>query len=314
MALFTDSHIIAAEQMIALDGEVGAVSASNKVDPGAAIRNAWSESAQFLTSRLQSYSGQMSAGYWGNTSFLNAYGNANFPRVRLSNIVATCWDYAGAQSPIESWLLYSALYLFYRDASTRKAKDDRLSAKTAQYLNEKKAAWSRIEAVGVPIVINPLPAPGALHEPNAGSWGATNLTTAGASNSPLSYDFAVTWMGNGSLSSNANNSESGPSARATLQFAPGQTLTASIASLIPPTGNYSASVGYASGITTGQVAIGWNLYAGPAGGQLTLQNASVLPLTSPTVALTAFLTGPKYLGSGQFPTESLPFARHISRF
>jgi len=314
MALLTDSNIISQDQMIALDGEIPAVSSVNKLDPGASIANAWSESAQFLLSRLQAYSGQATAGFYGNTIAILGYGNANFPRTRLSNIVATFWDYPGAQSPIESWLLYSALFLFYRDASTRKAKDDRLTAKAAQYLGEKRAAWSRIESNGIPVVINPIPAPGAIHEQNSGIWGNTNVAVTGSAGSQSAYDVAVTWVGNGGLNSNTTNFESAPSARVTVQFSPGQTLTTSITSLVPPTGNYGVLTGYASGITSGQAAIGWNLYAGLSGQPLTRQNTSLIALTTPTVTLTAFLTGAPYMGNGQFPTKNLPFARQLSRF
>jgi len=313
--LFTDSYLITLDQMSALDGEVLSVGSTSKADPDAAIRNAWSECAQFLLARLQSYSGQLSAGFYGNTVAISTYGNANYPRARLSNVVATSWDYALSQSPIESWLLYSALYLFYRDASTRKVKDDRLSAKASVYLSEKKAAWSRIEANGVPIVINPIAAPGAIHEPGSGTWDATKVTITGVAGIPvISYDVAVTWVGNGGLQSNTTNFESGPSERAVVQFSPGQTLTASIASLVPPTGNYGARTGYASGITTGQAALGWNLYVGFSGQMLTRQNTSVIPLTTSAVALTNLFTGAPFMGNGQFPTQNMPFARQISRF
>jgi hypothetical protein len=113
---------------------------------------------------------------------------------------------------------------------------------------------------------------------------------------------------------NKGNAESGPSVTLTLTVAPGHALVVGIAALTPPTGKPYQSGTFADGILAGLNATGWNIYAGPTGGTLCLQNATPIAVGTLTFTLPSdpTATGPT-LQPGQVPDANYAFLNVLQR-
>jgi hypothetical protein len=278
--LLVDSDIIGVAALTLVDSEVATVAATAvpaiTVDgPGSICEQAWSECSQTILAAMQSYvsvPAQSGAGY--HTA---AVQNTGVPartqaRVRLNQIVATDPYYSVSQSPLQTWMAYHALAMFYRDASAR-FKQDRFKDKFTRYAQEADFKWRRLRSTGLPMVYNPLEAPGAKHAFRAGVWGAANVTASAGGTNPAAQPIlvAITWY-DGSLYTSRltppagdidpqHNAESGSSLVLPFVIPIDNFLTVSIASLNPPTG-YPDPVGLSSGTWTPRNATNWNIYAG----------------------------------------------------
>jgi hypothetical protein len=321
MALFSDSDIIATADLAQIDSEVAAVASAESITidgAGGIVRQTWTEAKSEILRAQQLYNtwyGASSLAGSGSWAVLSAsYTAASIARVKPSQIVVSS-AYAGDASSLETWLSYSALANFYRAAANRKIKD-RYDAKFTRYQAQAARAWGTLRANGLPVVFRPLECPGALHGVNAGTWGAANVTAVSGGASLLAvYDVAITYVDQSQYLSAASkgNGESGPAATITFSLPASHHLSISIAGLNPPNGA-PAQVGIADGQVVPLNASGWNVYVGPTGLGLTLQNAT--PIGIGTLSYTfagAPTTNGAPLQDGQFADRNLFFQRTLNR-
>lgn len=323
--LFTDSDIITADQIAVLDPECKAVAASEKPSivlegDNSIIRHTIDEAGNQLESKYQNFSGYLiSPGINLNhaAAVMNILSTAiNRPRMRLNQVVAVPPD--PTKSALQRWLEAYALRNLYRAAFARFSKnEDRYQKKFEFWDSEAQTAWSRLISQGIPVVLQPLPCPGALREFGAGLFqdGAVTAGGSGSTDPGDRYGVAITWTGSAYVSpSNKNNAESAGSARVFVTTTAGQLLSVSISALTPP-GATLPAVGTADNIYTQQAATGWNIYAsGPGASGMYLQNASPIPVATKSFTLPdkPVLTGP-ILTAGQFPDYNFAFQNMLHR-
>ena len=315
--LFTDSDIIGQTDLVQIDSEVPGVAATAKplivVDgPGSVVRVAWTECGQRILAAMQTY-----VSYPAQTGIpanhIAAVRNTGIPsqtqpRVRLNQIVAHEWNYGNMRSPVGTWLAYMALATFYRDASSRMGQD-RYEEKYKRYLADADRTWRILRQNGLPMVYQPLEAPGATHGFNPGTWDDSNVTAVSAGGAQGgTFSVAITYYDSSKYASQAakGNGESAPSAVLEHVLAAGTALSVDITSLNPPTGT-ADPVGLSQGSWSPLTATHWNLWAGSGGGSLYLQKEGI-PIATKQWSLAAdpVLSG-TVLGSGQYPDIPLTF-------
>lgn len=304
-ALEPEVREVAGGQQIALTG-------SNSI-----IRSAWDESADQLLEHMDAFGGYVSVTGFGTNAGMVSYGlGVSRPRVFLSQIVATESEYANRVPVLQRWMLYRALQLLYRTASQRLVHD-RYQTKADEYAAETKNRWRSLWVKGLPIVMMPLAAPGAIHEVNTGTWADSNLSAvpSGAA-AAATYEVAITYIdGTRYLRpTSRGNAESGPSAILTFDVPASNVLRLDITSLNPPTGVRPETTYFANGVLNPLAASGWNVYAGAPGGSLYLQNSSPISIATKTYALAGAptLTG-NALQPGQVQDANFAFARILHR-
>lgn len=330
--LFVDSDIIGAPDLNRLDSEVSAVACTTKpvivVDgPGSICEAAWTECSQRILGAMQSY-----VSYPAQTGMPATHAAAvtnvgiparTQPRVRLNQIVASDPNFSASQSPMQTWMLYHALALFYRDASSRLGKD-RYQEKYKRYLSDADFKWRGLRNNGLPMVYQPLEAPGAKHAFRAGAWGVSNVTgSSGGTNAEAqSIVVAITWYDGSKYKSRLtppdgdldpqHNAESAASATVAFVIQPDQLLTVDISTLTPPTGNPDP-VGLASGTWSPLKATNWNIYVGlPSASAFVAPTmylqAEGIPIGTKSWMLAAdpVYSGPTLL-PGQYPDLNLVF-------
>lgn len=324
--LFTDSDLITAASLVALDSEVTAAGVVEGVTMADSIRAAWEECAHEITAKMQSYGGGTFSSLGVGTAHIAAVMNTGAgiggtsisqPRARLSNVCTAAGQYPNSTPQILRWVQYNALYLFFRDASnrvvTQQKQADRYGQKKDQYNAERSIAWNRLEANGLPAVYAPLACPGALHEPNQGTWAAANIVSGVGASPFASMDIQITWTGAAYLSATQNgNAESAGSTKLTTTIGTANSTTVDITSLVPAAGTY-ATQGYADGLTSGMAATGWNVYTANTGSPLRLQNSTPIPIATKTFTLPGSFVAGAYLGDGQWPDRNIAFIRSFNR-
>jgi hypothetical protein len=315
MPLLTDSDISSLDDLLAIDGEIGDVGATENITitgQGGIIRQSWSECKNELLESQQQYS----VGYWGPWDLLsvgNSFSAA--PRILASQIV-TGTQYSADTSWVKTWMAYRALLLFYSSAANRKAKD-RYQLKADKYAKCSNRHWCTVVSNGLPIAFQPLECPGAIHGYSAGIWSASGLSAvSGGAGAGGMVDVALTYVDQSKYVSSIakNNAESGPSAIADINLGASQFLQVSIAALSPPSTARMMNLGRADGVVTSLLATGWNIYAGPSGGVLTLQNVAPIPIGTATYTFTAQIgnTGP-VVAQGQYADRNLPLTKQFNR-
>lgn len=325
--LFTDSDIITAADLLAVDGEAQRVASSEQPPlalegAGSIIRNAVEEAGQEIRARFQNFSGYLvSPGINVNhvAAVLNILSTAiNRPRMRLNQVVA--WDPDPAKGLFKNWLRYRALFQLYRNAFSRFLKNtDRYERKMLLYEDQAKTQWSRLTADGIPVVLIPLPCPGAVRELGAGTFGTSNVTVGGSGSTEpgASYVVAITWVVQPAYvsASNKGNAESAGSAQIAAAPTIGQRITVNTIGLNSPSSTLPA-VGTADGLYTQMAATHWNVYVGAstAGSPLYLQNGTPLPLSTTSYTLTdkPVLSG-AVLTPGQFADYNFAFQNMLHR-
>lgn len=281
MSLFTDRDFVTREMMLALDSEVAEVASSENITiegDYSVIRQAWEECANTLIGRTVGFHGQR--------------------LVQLNQIVVDD-ALVARMGHIERWMLARAFVLFYQNAIARTVEDRYKVKLELHELNEKKH-WRGLYDAGVQILHNPLPCPGALREISAGLFGESNITASGtAATTQTSVDVAITWLDSRRYVSATyrQNGESGPSQRLSFLIPDGKLLSVNIA-----------------GLTAPPFATHWNLYVGPAGGQMYLQNANPIPILTSTFTL----SGEPVFGGikshmGQVPESNLILRNQVPR-
>ena len=325
MSLLIDQDFVTQADMIAIDGETAEVADAEGLTiggDGGIVRQAWDECSDELMEGWQAFGGDIIA--WPGT--LTTYGAFGIcrPRLRLNQIVVNS-PYELRRAPLYRWMIYSALVAFYRSAASRRSVD-RYEKKWNNYAAEVKRRWQMLTGTGLPMVALPLACPGAVHELMAGAWSASNVAAVagGTMAAETVFDIAITWVDGTQYISpqNTQNCESGPSATVTLTVPAGQVLQVSTTGLNPP--NKTSAMlkrGIADGPYMTRTATGWNVYAGPTGGALALQNAAPIPVATHTYTLAdapiAAAPGVDGVGApmldGQFPDANYTFMRVCQR-
>ena len=324
MSLLIDQDFVTQTDLLAIDPEVADVADAEEITltgPGSIVSESWNEVCDELLNAMQAFGGDIIA--WPGT--LTTYGafGISRPRLRLNQIVVDV-AYAARHSILYRWMIYRSLTMFYREAANRRTSD-RYELKWERFEKETGKHWRNLFATGLPMVALPLACPGALHEFQSGFWADTNVTTAAGGTDPgNTYDVAITWVDGTQYASPllTNNAESGPSTIVTQVVAANTVLSVSIAGLNPPSAQ-SAMLrrGIADGPYITRTASGWNVYVGPSGGLLALQNASPIPLGTQTFTLpnapVAGVYGAAGVGAvlmpGQFPDANYTFMRVLQR-
>jgi hypothetical protein len=318
MSLFTDNDIIDSASLAAMDSEVSAAAAATKPaivldGTGSICELAWQECGRKMLQAMQSY-----VSYPAQTGMpathIAAVTNVGVPsrtqpRVRLNQIVATEINYAGMPSAIELWVSYHALLLLFRDASARLGKD-RYEEKMQRYQDAAQRAWRGLKSEGLPMLYQPLEAPGAKHGFAAGTWGTASLTAAGGGTNPNPQNVfvAITWYDASKYVSQADkhNAESAPSEAVPFVIPADGLLRADISTLNPPNGN-ADPVGLSQGTWTPLNATHWNLWVGPTESALYLQQEGI-PIGTKTWTLAGDpISSGTVLGRGQYPDLNLVF-------
>ncbi len=337
--LLTDFNVVTLRDLLQIDAEVSSVALASKPaikveGDGSVIAQSWNESAAELQSAMQLYGTFLgSSGMQAHAAaILDVGGPARqTPRVRLNQVVTQDYNYSQSSSPLKTWLIYRALYLFYRDASSRvvtasgKDRYDAKAEKFQQFADGK--AFTALKSNGLPVVYKPLECPGSIHAFQAGQWGFSNLSSVSGGTNPAAQNVqvAITYYDASVYvsPSSKGNGESGPSDVVNFTIAANQLLHVDISSLMPPTGTMEA-VGTASGIYTPLNATHWNIYAGPQvqsdppnGPSLNVPmylQRSGLPIAtkSATLAVDPVFSGTR-MQLGQFPDTSLTFQKLAGR-
>jgi hypothetical protein len=305
--LFTDSDLLTAADLVALDPEAPDVAAAEGLiveGDGSILRQAWEECADEALGRMEAFGGRLVA----------HAGGGQVSRVALSQIVATD-AYARKLSVLQRWVLYRALVLFYR-AATSRALNDRHALKMAQYMADAASQWRALWRRGLPVVWQPLPCPGAVHEWGAGEWTPEHVSSVpAASSADMTLQVAITWVDGSRYQSPGakGNAESGPSRVVAFVLPADERLKVSIAGLQAPAGAARLRAPGEAQFGT-MTATGWNIYAGMLAGPLWLQNAAPVPVgqieyTLPDVPL----LGGEMLEPGQAPDVHLAWQNVLQR-
>ena len=308
--LWTDTDFLSTSDLLTLDSEVADVATAESItlDGGnGLIHRAIEECGDSLMKHLQVFGGATYSGAVSPNHFA-AVMNTGLPAVNRSKIlqsqIVVNGLLPGTWSPIKRWAAYWSLVAFYRDAANR-TNQDRYKIKQEAYQKDRdKTYWPTVLALGVPYVNCPLPAPGALYDLNTGSWSTSNVAAAAGSGTQTgAFDVVITWF-NGNLQ---QNNESYPSARQTVTLTSGQVVSVNLAGLNPPTGQQPPSTMPWVVIAYG-VASGWNIYAGPQGGPLFLQNSTPIPIGTKAYVMPGNLAlSGQQVGNGQWPDQYMAF-------
>ncbi len=262
--------------------------------------------------------------YNQTAAVLNLVGPAvNRSRISLMQVCITPPNPTEASvshpSTLKRYGIYTALEMVYRAAYYRKLTD-RYEKRMADYRDQiRRKYWPRLFNQGVPIVLKPLAAPGAIHEFNAGTWDVNALSTPAGTNALAStqYDVTITWVDNTKYvtAQTKGNGESGPGALVTgFPIAISTVLKIDITALKPPNGTAPINVAMGQGLVVPGNASGWNVYVGTQGGTLYLQNSTPVPIATKTYTLAGapVLSG-FALDSGQYPDQYITMQKMLMR-
>jgi hypothetical protein len=298
MSLLTDSNHVTESDLAALDPEISAIAAAEEVNVDTLLGQAWIESATRIQELTQPRYGQF------QDPVLAYHTNLTPEPVQLSSIVVTS-EYAGHQSALKRWMVWMAMATFYRAIANRR-DEDRYQRKQERAEKEAERGWSSLFSVGLPVVLAPLPCPGAVHEIGAGVFGSSSVTSvSGGTTAAGDYEVSITWM-------DADGVESGPSASVPVTVPVNDLIRVSISglgapgvvSVARPTDMYYPTL----------TATHWNVYVGAAGGPQYKQNSSPIAISSTTYTLAddPVLSG-TMLGTGQVANSTHQFSRIVGR-
>jgi hypothetical protein len=339
--LLTDSDVATTEIISTLDPETMVVAdalAKGRFllplsGPNSVCQRAWVECRSKLEAALATFTT-----YFGTTasqSHLAAlnntggwYGTGTRARLRLSQIVVHDTYYSNSLSPIQQWVGYTALRILFQSAAfhfaaAKTSNTDRYEQKSEHYCKQEARLWGQVLAQGLPYVFSYFSCPGAIHDYQTGTWGASNLSnTVDVDNTnPVdqSIRIAITYYDNTNYVSpvNKNNSESGPSAILDYDLPAGQLLTIDITSLNPPNIDVPPPTGVSQGVAPYMNASHWQIYIGSSDPNAPLYlQVSGIPIATKVHTLPAtFSVNTAVLGPGQTPqaASNLDFGNLITR-
>jgi hypothetical protein len=307
--LFIDREPITLADLESIEPNISSVCDTERIavtGENSIIRNAVGECANRIITAMTAYESYPSDGDMsGNhlAAVLNVYGTRNMPRVHLAQI---CMNprIPGIWSPLKQWLGHYALERIFRAAWNRKVTDkgrDKYAEKAEAFADAAAGSWGEVRAAGLPIVWNPLSAPGAVLEENSGTFTAANLSAVAGAGTETGGSFTVqiTWVDvqQYRTPTDRNNAESHPTEALTKVAAAGEVLSIDITSLNPPAGFDFQRNGYSQGIHFPRIASGWNIYVNGV-----LQNAVPVPAATKTYTLASDPQTVGYrVGNGQYP-------------
>ena len=264
--LWVDAEPVTVAELNQIDSEVTAFSAAgieNLTLTGAAglIRRGRDDIGRIIKSRLllddiTTRQGSLTTRDVAFTGSLSG----NLAQVVLSGLSSDEW------SAMKQYVVAGILRVIYRAAVNQSTKDRYANRLERIEADLTKFYWPAVKMEGIPVALNPLPAPGALLE-RAGTVGDSNVTlvTDGAGTVQVDYDFAVTWVGDGYTSGTVkNNEESYRSERVTVTMVSGKVARMNITGLMPPDGGQPEWTKHNSSYTPGN-ADRWNVWAGLKG-------------------------------------------------
>ncbi len=325
--IWTDGIFVSLNDLKRVDSEVSDIQdVEGIVVEGnyGSLRGGLEEASLEMNKMMVAYGGYLSSGDISPnhiSAVLNiGLGNAVRYKALLSQIVVTganqyAWNH------VKTWAAHFCLMSIYRNATNRTTKD-RYEGKMRYYKSELDRRITKgVTGLGLPLIIQPMAAPAALFERNSGAWSSSNVTAiASGTTSGGTYDVAITYVNQGDLlpgggfrpdstkyvsSSQVGNAESNPSTLQTIQVPANSVVSVNISSLIPPTGTQDPATRILCVIAP-LAATGWNVWVGPTGETLTLQNASPIPISTKTYQLASDPTADGALvGFGQYADRIL---------
>ena len=166
--LYTDGTWINVDDLLAADSDIASVADTESIDLEGALKRVTGECGQDLLTALVNFS--MSGSQNLSGVHINAVlGNSSVSsRARLGQIVAHSLS-PGINSPIKTWVTYSILAALYLDARSGK-NGERYDLRLERFSKRADDAWLMLCELGIPIVNYPLPCPGAVFEPEMGTW------------------------------------------------------------------------------------------------------------------------------------------------
>jgi hypothetical protein len=316
--LWTDSVFITPDDLSRLDSEVAAVATANDITltgNNGLLRGAIEEVSNEMMKLVIAFGGYLNSGDLSANhmaAVLNVgIGNSVRQKVSLQQIIVSA-DVSGQWGWVKQWAIFWALKTFYRDAFSRLG-GDRYKTKMDFYKDElQRRIMPNMWALGVPITLRPLSRPAALFERATGTWDSTNVALEVGSGTldGVSCDVVVTYcdMSQANLYVSPdvpNNAESDASDTITIAMTAGNVIGVDISSLRPPTGTQHPSQVMVV-VVAPLKATHWNVYAGPTGGTLYLQNLAPIPIATTSFALPGDPVVSDYpLGNGQYAERRL---------
>ncbi|TAL08410.1 MAG: hypothetical protein EPO02_13075 [Nitrospirae bacterium] len=294
MSLLTDSDQVSGADLRAIDYEVADVAETHKLTlegDGSVIRGAWEECAEKLLAAFQNFGSGSPLGPFGvipNLLYWNWPAGTTNSAISLSQVVAS--DPLNKRSVLQRWLTLCALENVYR-AVANASQEDRYKKKQAAYDVEAAKAWRLLSRLGLPVVSQPLPAPGALHEPGAGTFSGSDIgsvVTGSAADQPV--EISITWW------DSVRSAESGPSLVIGYDIPDNAVLTVSRANCVPPA-----------------AATHWNVYVSALTGQPLTRQVQLPIATTSWAAPGAIAATATQLGPGQAAERNIAFSNFLQR-
>jgi hypothetical protein len=314
--LWTDADFVDAVDLLTLDPEISDIAAAETMTlDGSVIRRGIEDAAAYVGGKLTRFSsyrhgGDVSANHLA--AVLNVGGESSQrQRIALDQIVVTGRNEV-YWSPIKTWVAHRCLRIFYRTA-LNKTQSDRYDSKYELFSTiEANESWPLLKLTGIPIVPRPMPAPAAVQGYDSGTFAASIVNGAGVQVGD--YDVRVTYVGSDYVSKAVRgNAESHPSAKKTVTLANGKVLRVDVTNLVPPV-DAAPVESNANCVFVPLKAVGWNVYAGLAGGVLYLQNTTPIPIATKIYTLAGDVATSGYTsGSGQYPTSFLTIIDTVQR-
>jgi len=310
--LWTDRDFVTKQDLASLDWEINDVCEDEKVtiegDTGV-IRRGLEEAASELTRKLtifDSYRGTAGNGVSSNhhAAVFNVGGSPTQTlKVGLDQIVVSGRSEA-SWTALKNWAVHQVLLRFYRVMRSR-VNDDRYLAK---YDSMKQlcdnSLWPTAKKLGLPVVSEPMPAPGSSLTDPMGSFSVSAV--AGSGTLAKEFDVVITYIGAKYVSpTNKRNSESCPSVRVRVAVDTSKVVSVDVTGLTFPVGTRPAAIANQAGNAVG-TATGWNVYVGNVDGKMYLQNATPIVPATKTYALAADpTTSGAVVDQGQNPESFL---------
>lgn len=220
MALWIDREWVGLAELSAIDSEVASIAEAEEIDVGGSggvAREAFAECSNWLTTSFPSLNGAFDP--------VAYVGGAVNNRFRLEQVVMT-EEYGERRTPLRDWLIWSTLAAFYRSA-VRRSLNDRYERKLELAEREVAKRLSAVRRGGVPVVFNPIPAPGAVFAPWAEAVGPliATVTSGGGVGETVVY-YAATFA--------AGEYESSRSEVGSISLADSETFNLSAIDAVPP--------------------------------------------------------------------------------
>ncbi len=286
--LWTDALFVSEDDLASVDPEISELASDQSIELAPVIQRGIENAGRFLEGKMIRFS-TFTTSRDMSTNHIAAVLNVGIPsnnrrRTTLEQVVvsgrnATFW------SELKTWAVNRILVEFYTRASNR-SENDRYEMKRDQFRDiEQGEAWPLFKRSGVPLVYQPMRAPGAVQARNPGSWVAAE--EAGSGTFAGTVRVAITFLDAGKYISptRKQNAESAPSAEQTVTLTNAEVFNVDITDLTYPDGTLDPA-DFARGFTVPLNASHWNVYAAKVNKPMRLQNASPIPIATKTWAAT----------------------------